>query len=243
MFQVLLVDDEPSVRLGMKKLIDWEQYGFVLTDTACNGLEACNMQKDGDYDLIITDLKMPGMDGLTMIRTMRQDGYDGEFMILSAYGEFEYARSAMQYGVRYYLLKPVDEQMLIQYLQTLKELLQGRDSAGNAEDAADVVSQVKQYTNANYQEKLSLKMVASELNFNASYLGRTFKRSEGVSYSEYLNQVRIRKAKQLLQSGGKKIFEIADMVGYQDESYFNRCFKRIEGITPTEYQAKLDQNI
>lgn len=242
MFQVLLVDDEPSVRSGMKKLIDWKQFGFELQDTACNGVEACKLQKNKRYDLIITDLKMPAMDGLTLIQTLRQEGYEGEFMILSAYGEFEYARKAMQYGVRYYLLKPVDDTLLLQYLQDLRSRLQKDPEANTSEEEIDTVQRVKQYTIANYQENLSLNVVAGEMNFNPGYLGRLFKHSEGMSYNEYLNQVRIERAKQLLQSGSKKIFEIAAQVGYQDESYFNRCFKRMEGITPTEYRARQENS-
>jgi len=236
MFQVLLVDDEPIVRSGMKKIIDWNQYGFELPDTASNGLEACRLQQQKQYDLIIADLKMPTMDGLTMIRTMRQEGYDGQFMLLSAYGEFEYARQAMQYGVRYYLLKPVDVKILIQYLQALNGLLQGRETMFEPAEETDVVLLVKQYTNANYQHNLTLNVVASELNFTPGYLGRLFKNSEGISYNEYLNRVRIERAKQLLKSKNKKILEIVNQVGYQNESYFNRCFKRLEGITPTEFR-------
>ncbi len=244
MLQVLLVDDEPSVRSGMKKLIDWEKYGFVLEDTARSGAEGRALQKAKGYDLIITDLRMPGMDGLTLIRTLLEDGYRGQFMILTAYGEFEYARQAMEYGVRCYLLKPIDERILIQYLADIRGRLENeRASQGipETEDTADAVMKVRQYAGAHYRENLSLHDVAEKLSFNPAYLGRVFKRSEGITFSEYLNRIRVEKAKLLLESGRDRVFEIATAVGYQDESYFNRVFKRIEGITPSEFREKREK--
>ena len=125
MYKVMIVDNEPNIRSGLCYIIDWERYDFRISDLAKNGKEAIEKLEKNPPDLIITDIKMPGMDGLELIRYVREELQDEnmKFIILSGYDEFDYAREAMKYNVRAYLLKPIDEKELIDSLEMIKKEL------------------------------------------------------------------------------------------------------------------------
>ncbi|QUL54174.1 response regulator [Paenibacillus tritici] len=107
-YKVLLIDDEPSALEGMEMWIDWQELGFELCGTCGNGREGLQLMKQLQPDLVITDIHMPLMNGLEMIGEWRQEETDSiKFVILSGYSEFEYARTAISYGINHYLLKPV----------------------------------------------------------------------------------------------------------------------------------------
>lgn len=120
MIKVLIVDDEPKLREGMRTLIHWEEQGYTVVATAANGLEALEKFHSFSPKLIIADIRMPGMDGLEMITELRKENADCHILILSGYADFEYAKRAISYRVDGYLLKPVDEEELISYLQDLR---------------------------------------------------------------------------------------------------------------------------
>lgn len=118
MYQVLIVDDEEIIRNGINRAIDWPQYDCQVCAIAKNGLEAMDIIRRMQPEIVITDLKMPGMNGLELIKETRREWPDIQFIILSGYGEFDFAKQAMKYGVKYYILKPCDDQELIVYLQS-----------------------------------------------------------------------------------------------------------------------------
>ena len=109
MYRLLLVDDEPDVLEAIRSLVPWETYHIELFGTAKNALEALQVMEKDPPDLVITDVKMPVVDGIEMIRRAKSMELDAEFIVLSGYDEFEFAKSAMSLGVRYYLLKPCGE--------------------------------------------------------------------------------------------------------------------------------------
>ncbi len=123
MYKVLIVDDEPMIREGLRTLIPWTSYGFEIIDSASNGKEALEKYRNRHFDLIIADIRMPEMSGITLIETIRELDKDVNFIILSGYADFEYARKAISARVIGYLLKPVDEDELVEYLEKLKKKL------------------------------------------------------------------------------------------------------------------------
>ncbi|MDN4599620.1 response regulator transcription factor [Paenibacillus sp. F6_3S_P_1C] len=108
MRSVMLVDDEPLIVKGMQAIIDWDQNNMQIAGTACNGLEALAMMDEGPVDLIITDIMMPQMTGLELIREIKERNPYTKFIILSGYEEFKYVREGISLGVENYLLKPVN---------------------------------------------------------------------------------------------------------------------------------------
>lgn len=121
MIRVMIVDDEPFIRQGIQILINWEQYGFEICGEAANGQEAVELMKTNEFDLIITDIKMPLMNGLELIEyTYEHITKKIRFIILSGYYEFEYAKKAIKYDVADYVLKPVQKDELIRVLEEYK---------------------------------------------------------------------------------------------------------------------------
>lgn len=119
MLKVLIIDDESIIRKGLKTIIQWDDYGFNICGEAANGedglIKACELKPD----LIIVDMKMPRMNGLDMIRHLRNSGINCKVIILSGYSDFIYAQKALEYGVECYLLKPIDRGKLIERVKAI----------------------------------------------------------------------------------------------------------------------------
>ncbi len=118
MLKVMLCDDEPFIMQGMSVLIDWNALGYEIVKCASNGGEAYDYLQDNKVDLIISDIRMPVMSGLDLLKKIREEGLsDAYFVILSGYNDFEYARSALRYTCMDYLLKPIDKEQLTEILK------------------------------------------------------------------------------------------------------------------------------
>lgn len=126
MYKVLIVDDEPIIRQGLKTIIDWSNYGFIICGEAVNGKDGLDKITYLEPDLIIVDIKMPGIDGLKMIEKLKEQNYNGRIMILTGYSDFEYAKKAIELGIDAYTVKPIDEEELIKHLNKIKGILSNR---------------------------------------------------------------------------------------------------------------------
>lgn len=252
MYRVLIVDDEPAVCEGLCQLVDWSSYGFGTIVTAHNGRQALELHHSHAFDLIVTDLKMPILDGLGLIRTLFQEGDPCTIMILSAYGEFTYAQEAMRYGVRYYVLKPIEETVFSSYLSKIAEDLQANAQRLPTQDAdlferqlrvssVGVIAEVVQYVGDHYSQVVTVEQLARQYNMSATYLGRLFKREMGKSFNSYLNDFRIRMAMRYLRYSQATNAEIGLMVGYQDANYFYKCFKAVTGQTPNAFRQAVKE--
>lgn len=234
MYKVLLAEDEKAIRSGLSILVNWESLGFTIGAMVENGSQALELLENQKFHVVITDVRMPKVDGIELIRTMRERKYPAEAVIISGYRNFDYARSAIEYGVKNYLLKPIDPQKLTETLLAIKKDL---DEKGLVpDDDADVMVRVKRYVNANYALDISMKIIGEELHYNPAYLGRVFAKEMGMSFRDYLNGVRTAQAAELLEGGGLKISDVAENVGYHDFDYFCKIFKAIYGISPNEYK-------
>ncbi|HWJ76823.1 MAG TPA: response regulator transcription factor [Niallia sp.] len=121
MKKVLIVDDEPTIREGLPYIIDWQDYGYEIVGAAQNGKEGISFIQKYQPDVVITDIRMPEMDGLEMIQHAKQIGHSFYSIILSGYSEFTYAQKAIRLGTVSYLLKPIDEDELTDILQGIEE--------------------------------------------------------------------------------------------------------------------------
>lgn len=126
MFKVMIVDDEPMIRQGLQTLIEWEQYQFEVCAVASNGVEALEKYKEHRPELILIDIRMPIMDGLQTISELRKLGSRSRILILSGYGEFQYAQQAIRYRVDGYILKPIDEVELTNFIEKISRELQDK---------------------------------------------------------------------------------------------------------------------
>ena len=124
MFKVLLIDDEPIIREGLKTIIDWSQHGFEICGEAVNGRDALVKVRNLHPDLLIVDIKMPVIDGLKLLEELRKEGNRVQALILTGYSEFDYAQKAVNLGAIGYILKPIDEDDLsINVKKAYKEII------------------------------------------------------------------------------------------------------------------------
>ncbi|WP_217593613.1 response regulator [Cohnella sp. GbtcB17] len=253
MLKVMIVDDEEHIRLGIAKILSRYPGGLEIVGQHANGLEAMlrlpNMEPD-DLDVIITDIEMPMLDGLRFIEQAKAKLPDVSIVMLSGYNDFEYARKAMRAGAADYLLKPMDKvevfKLLDRFAAQKRERLGDADEtpmqrgAGAAPPAESVstADRICRLIDQEYNKEIDLSYIADKVGFNASYISKLFSRERGETITDYLNRVRIDKAKQFLRDHPSlKVYEIAHIVGYGDKIYFQKLFKRTVGVTPNEYRG------
>lgn len=134
MLKVLIADDEQKICQLIEKLIDWDGLNMQVIGTAENGLEALESIRSRHPDIVITDIRMPGCDGLELIRQGKEANPKTEFIIISGYRHFEYAQTAIQYGVNAYVLKPIKKDELTEVLQKLREKFLQKAAYKNSEE-------------------------------------------------------------------------------------------------------------
>ena len=109
MLKILIVDDEPDICELIHKLIDWKELGLLSLGSCQNGIDAMEIILRQKPDVVITDIQMPGMTGLSLIEKACKQNLQTKFIVISGYREFEYAQQAIRYGVEDYLLKPISK--------------------------------------------------------------------------------------------------------------------------------------
>ena len=123
MYRVIIIDDEELIREGIRSIIDWEEYGFRIIDEAQDSYEGMEKVLEQQPDLILVDIRMPGISGIELIEVLRKEKFLGKVIILTGYSDFEYARKAVSMSVSAYLLKPIEEEELCSFLEKIKDQL------------------------------------------------------------------------------------------------------------------------
>lgn len=123
MYKVLIVDDDSAIRYMLKRFKNWDLYGFQIESEACDGKEALKKLSDTGIDIVITDIKMPGMNGIELVQELRRKKMDVCVIFLSTHSDFEYAKQGIRLGVFDYMTKPVDELILGEVLERTKHYL------------------------------------------------------------------------------------------------------------------------
>ncbi len=240
MYSLLIVDDEERVRRGLKNCIDWESYGFDRIYTAKNGKEGLATLIDMQPTLVLTDVVMPDMNGLEFIETARKMGYQNQFVVISGYANFDYARQAISLNVSGYILKPVREAQVIEQveicLKKIKELKPEEEKTEQIDCENPLIKTAIEYIHEQYAKDITLNEVASFVALHPNYFSTLFTKHKKESFSKYLMRVRMEKACHLLQNPTIKVFETAKMVGYADYRQFSKQFKNFVGQTPVEYR-------
>ncbi|WP_419874674.1 helix-turn-helix domain-containing protein [Candidatus Pristimantibacillus sp. PTI5] len=249
---IIIADDEEFIRLGLEKILTKMDLDITVIGSYSNGMDAwTHISKlgEGELDVLITDIKMPMMDGLKLIEHLR--GKAIATIVLSGFSEFEYARKALRYGVRDYLLKPVDKANLYDLLIKIKQEREENRLAGETnepllqqepiskEKEHHVIEQMKSILEQEYGKNFEMERMAETVGMSANYLSRLFKQETGMTLTDYLIDIRIEKAKQFLTDHPNlKNYEISQLVGYSDPVYFNKLFKKMTGETPKDYKGK-----
>lgn len=246
-YRVLLVEDEERIRSGLKQLIETIIGGFRVVGEAASGKEALDWLRRAEADLIVTDIRMPGMSGLEMVARIREDAPDLPVVILSGYEDFEYAKQAIRYQVTDYLLKPVSRTEFAGVLNRIAERLhvshadEREDEETGLQQGGDrrlIIRKIKELIRERLDESLTLQDVAETVYLNPQYLSYLFKAETGRNFCDYLTEERINKAKRLLKETNLKIREVAVLCGYPHDKYFMTVFKQATGYTPSAFRDK-----
>ncbi|QTQ14300.1 response regulator [Treponema parvum] len=257
MIHIVIAEDEDIIRSGLLYTIDWLSMNAVVVASAATGMEGLEKIKSLQPDIVITDIKMPGMSGLDMIEAAQKAKIDFIPIVLTSYSDFNYAKSAIALRVFDYLLKPVDEEKIKEVVLRAQEQLAKNLIAQKAERAesagassspflppmvsdnpyiAACLSAIEQ----NYAEHPNIETLARTLKVSASYLSRSFKKHTSMTFLDFLNTYRIQKAVSLLADQKYRVYEVAAMTGFSSYKRFYEVFKSYAGFPPTEL-AKPDE--
>lgn len=354
MYKVVIADDDSLFRRNLINSIDWNAYGLKVTGEAANGRELLDLVEETTPDIVICDIKMPVMDGISVLKNI-PDTERLKFIILSGYNDFEFTKQAIIYGAFDYALKPLDLEelsgILMRAVEVLNESIMQRNHAielnielrkfmvGNYEsllihfiesrdissiceyidsfysglrpddlphvlsssftefliimdkacsmfkldssrildkyrqehsipyntnqkhvvaecvkslfteivnqlitvknsECKRIVDEVVEYIEKNFSEKISLESIAKRYFINPSYFSQVFKSRTNESFTSYLIRVRMEKARELLRLGRLKVYQVAEMVGYNSEKHFCQIFKKYTGLSPTEFSNR-----
>jgi two-component system response regulator YesN len=263
LIKVVIIDDEEWIRFLIKDIVPWEKLEMKIIGEAGDGLEGWALCKKVNPEIVLTDIRMPGIDGLGLLKKCLAKDPNLIGIILSGHSDFEYAQTAINYGVYRYILKPIDEDELIAILTNAKADIEKRRKqqtklkkltmavqkiqSGNANDqfypgndgGGTVIHKALALLNENYHTNLTLESIADRVYLNASYFSDLFKKEVGQTFIEYLSHLRVEKAKELLNNFDLKISEIATLTGFDDSNYFAKVFKKYVGMTPSQYREAL----
>ena len=246
--RVVLVEDEEIVLKELVETIDWAGLGLEVVGTASDGIEGENMIKTLSPDIVVTDIKLPGKNGLQMI----EDAAVTNGIILSGYTDFEFTKRAIRLGVFDYLEKPVDDDELEASLKTLAiRIFEDEKDVDAISDGCNLtlkedvqshwIKVAIDYIGKNYMNQIALSDIARETRLSESHLSALFKTETGINFLQYLNAVRINASIRLLSQSSMNISEIARSTGFPNPGYFTKIFRRFMGKTPTEYRNDLSR--
>ena len=244
MYRVILVDDERLIIRGLSSVVPWAELGCEVAGVAYDGKSGLELIRNLRPDIVLTDIRMPNMDGLTMLAALRSEYPEIQTAVLTAYRDFDYARQAITLGVCRYLLKPsnLDElkeavRLMVSRLETMPARKEQPEeetvrAAGNHLVRA-ALSYMKEHCS---EQHLSLGEVADHVYVSQWHLSKLLNRETGQSFFDLLGSLRISRAKELLADASMRVHDVAEATGFSDVGHFSRSFKRFAGCTPGEYR-------
>jgi two-component system response regulator YesN len=264
--QLLIADDELQIRNGLRFGVNWRDVGIGTVYMAKDGLQAYQLCEENKIELVLTDIRMPGIDGLEL--AARLTYHPCHVVIISGFDDFSYAQSAIRSNVRDYLLKPVKIPELMERVGNLVKEVQAEKCIYqmNNEKALsypypglashqrffgkdEILDLTKQnlnstillsldYINCHYNEKISVEDVARYVNKSKNYFSASFRKATGYSFVKYVTILRVENAKRLLLTTSLMTYEIAEKVGFGDYKYFSIIFHHLVGCAPSQFRKK-----
>ena len=264
MIRMLVVEDEQVIRNGLLRHVPWKELGVDEVRGAANAGEALGLLSSYPVDIISSDIRMPGMNGVELCAKVRESLPDVEIIFLTGYSDKDYLRAAINLHAVRYVEKPI---LMDEYSRAVREAIRNveknrvhRKVTGEVkaeenvpvqtveraallwqgeEGASYTIRKASDYIVSHYGDRdLSIKVISEYVGLSPTYLSSLFKKETGTTVGQFLLDVRMDRAKQLMKDPQRKLYEIAQLVGYEDEGYFTRVFKRACGVTPSEYRRK-----
>jgi len=259
MVRLLIADDEEIIRSGLLS-IAWGDIGVEVVAVVDNGYDALEMLQSELIDVLLTDIRMPGMDGLELARFVCDRELCTKVILLSGFGDFEYARNGIKYNVMRYLLKPSKPEEIIDAVREAsahvdkrreadlrlrlleaelgkRQLVMGRNGLVLGEiKHSSIADSILHYVRENYASPISLSSMSDKLNFSTIYLSKVLKKATGYTFLEVVNALRIHTAAAQVREGTRTLEEISLDVGINGARYFCQLFKKYYAMTPSAYK-------
>lgn len=253
---LLIVDDEAIIRRGLQSL-DWGSIGITRVSVSQDGVQARDLLQKTNVDVVVSDIRMPGLDGLELAQYISTHARHIRIILLTGFSDFAYAQQAIRHGVADYLLKPVKPKELLEVVQRacrslLLEVEQSRivQELHESGDTLAVQQQIIQgfrglgesvsgilfFLAEHYMENVTLAALAEVFHFSTIHISRMIKKETGFSFLDILTGIRLQSAARMLRESGLKVSQICEKVGIGDQRYFSKIFKNIFGCTPLEYR-------
>jgi two-component system, response regulator YesN len=252
MMKVVIIDDNPLVLESLSKTIPWSDIGCTLIATAQDGESGIQTVLHEKPDILIADIRMPGLDGLEMTRYLKKEMPVLPLVIfITAYAEFEYAKSALTLGAFNYIMKPIDNDELTCTLTAAVEKLRKEGSgSSNAECPPDLPADIRweacspmirkelKYLVEHMTERISIAIVSEHVGLSPNYLSTLTHKETGMRFSDLISAIKVKQAMKLLSDPTIKIYEVGLMLGYEEYTYFYYLFRRVTGLSPKEFREK-----
>lgn len=247
MYSLIIVDDELKIREGIANLFPWEQNGFEIKGLFSNGMQALNYLREHPTDVVMTDIRMPVMDGLELSAHIAREFPNTYHIFLTGYQDFQYMHTAIVNHAADYLLKPIKYEELLECIENMRQSLDQKyhvkaEPENSSSYYGQIITKIQDYIKINYRSA-PLEEASALVNLSPNYISKIFKEKSGMGFSEYLNRIRMEKAAELLVDISYKHYEIADKIGYDNPKNFSRAFKQYYHVSPREYREQNLGNI
>ncbi len=249
--KVLIVEDQEIIRLSLCNTFDWDKIGCEVCGQASSGEEGLSKIFALSPDIVITDIHLPGIDGIQMLEKAASSdklSHPFEGIIITGFSQFEYVKRAIGLSVVDYILKPIDEEKLCEAVRKAKKKIEEREELASYRHkdvysieklyvsiGDEYVKQVLDVIKRDYQKHLSLDDIANDIGLSSGYLSRKIKAVTGSSFLDILQRHRIEVAKQILKTNSSmKYYEVAEQVGFSSYKRFSYVFRQVCGYTPSD---------
>lgn len=243
MNRILIVEDEELERNFLQMIIEKKFTDKCLVLSCATGTQAIEYAQKYLPNILFLDIMIPEKDGLSVLKEVRTFLPKATFVIISALSEFSFAQQAIDLNVHKYLLKPVTPreiegivQGVIDQQKKIADVAIKLTANSKYDEQFCFIQEAICFIQKNYREKLTLEMVSAHVYMNTQYFSRVFKKRIGISCTDYVNNLRIQHACELLEHSTFPSFRIASECGFNDPSYFNRVFHKQMKTTPNKYR-------
>jgi len=242
--KIIIADDEEYVRFELKELLLEVRSDLEITE-AVNGTELLDKLSCNSFDVAFADIKMPGFSGLEAIEKAGFENLHTEWIILTGYSDFEYARKSISLGVTEYLLKPVSRKELEDVLQKIEKNLARKagkliiaESADGSDITIHLVRSAERIVRERFSQQIGVAQIADELGVTPNYLSTLYKKFTHKTFTKHITDIRMTRALELLKQPGLSVKETAHCIGYSSSRHFARLFREYFDISPSEYIRK-----
>lgn len=247
MYKAIIIDDIRLVRDAIHMLAQWDVFGIDQIFEADNAQAGLDIICREHPDIIITDMKMPIMDGSQLLEKLNELSIDSKVIVISGFSDYKYTRLAIKSGVIDYILKPIDPQDLNNALAAAVAQLEQEKKESATPDPVlqntvsnKVIFEVIAYIDQHYLSNISLSDLAEHFYLSKEHLSRLFKKETGQNLFSYIMDLKLTEAKRLLKTTDMTLDDIAYQLGFSNGNYFSKVFKKNCQLSPSEYRNQPD---